>query len=179
MRKSNGRRLSRTAISFVIIFMFVAGLTGCEPLRKKFTRQKKKVQESEEIPILEPIEYPKTVLTAEALYKKSYGLWKIWHGELSDSIVDSTNRKRQLYFLNQVVSTLSQMQVLLVPELQGGLKDAIAKLAKLQAQIESPVVIRAATSIKTDIDLLEKKIRMEYIFDKVKNSIQALPENSP
>src|SRR3989344_1830966 len=129
MRKLNVGRLSMAAISFAIIFMFVAGLTGCEPLRKKFTRAKKKVQETEDIPILEPIEYPKTVLTAEALYKKSYGLWKIWHVELSNSIVNTTNRKRQLYFLNQVVSTLSQMQVLLTPELQGGLKDAIAKLA--------------------------------------------------
>ena len=178
MTKRKRERFCFAAISCVVIFIFLASVTGCEPLRKKFTRQKKKVQESEEIPILEPIEYPKTVMTAESLYKRSYSFWKAWQKDLSDSIVNSTSSKRQLYLLNQVISNLVQMQALLVPERQQGLKDIIVRFQKIQSEIKSPVPMRAATSLKTDIDLLEKRVRLEYAFDKVTNSIQALADNS-
>ena len=67
--------------NFIGGFLIVAVMmttVGCEPLRKKFIRKRKAAQESsEDIPVLEPIDYPDKVYTAEDLYKQHYSLWQV------------------------------------------------------------------------------------------------------
>lgn len=167
------------AISCVLIFLFVASLTGCEPLRKKFTRTKKQTVETEEIPVLEPIEYPKQILTPQDLYKKHYNLWKAWQKELSDSIVETASRKRQLYLFNQILSNLAQMQQLLIEDKAASLKDLMTKYKRIQVGIESPVPQRAATSVKMELDSLDKKVRHDYSFEKIESSLTGLTEPAP
>ena len=64
---------ARSAIG-IIIFLFLSTvlMTGCEPLRKKFTRKRKKDQESEIMPVLDPIDYPARMDSPERRYRHFY-----------------------------------------------------------------------------------------------------------
>ena len=42
----------------VPVLIVSLGFSGCETMRRKFVRQKKKKETAEFIPVLEPIEYP-------------------------------------------------------------------------------------------------------------------------
>ena len=161
-------------MAFVSYFTVMAFLvSGCEPLRKKFTRKKKQeAEEATEIPVLEPMEYPKKVYNVEEDYKNRYTLWRAWHKELIESIAENEGQKRKLYHLNQTVTQLTAMQNLLLEEKGGMLKDILGKYKKLQMDIEAPVSLRDATSWKNELDSIENKIRDNYSFSKVQSSIK-------
>ena len=62
MNKFLGNKRCSMRIIFICLLSVSLIAGGCEPLRKKFTRQKKKDQETSAIiPILEPIDYPEKV----------------------------------------------------------------------------------------------------------------------
>ena len=74
----------RLFILGVCLISLTATLIGCEPLRKKFTRNKKNKEVSQEfIPVLEPIDYAENTKTPEEEYKHYYSLWKVWEKESS------------------------------------------------------------------------------------------------
>jgi len=157
-----------------VCFLFVALATeGCEPILKKFRRQKKKAtEESSEIPILEPIEYPKKIYSAEDVYKKHFSLWKIWQNDLIENMGNTDNKKRLFSLVGQVATNLSEMQKLLSQEKQSGLKKAIDTLGKFKNDLAAPVSVRSISSWKTELKLMEKNIRTDYTLDKVQGSIE-------
>ena len=174
MNNGNKKRWAAFALmGFISCCLVISiALGGCEPLRKKFTRAKKKgSEETSEIPILEPMEYPKKVHTPQDNYQQYFTLWKAWHKELAESVADESGHKRQLYLLNQVVTNLTGMQQLLAQERQGGLKEALGKLRLIQSDIEAPVSSRPNSSLRIELDSIEKKIRKDYPLSKVKDSI--------
>lgn len=63
-------------------------VSGCTPLKKKFTRQKKVDKENDPkfIPVLNPVEYEERKVSAEENYKYHYSLWKVWNKDLLQTI---------------------------------------------------------------------------------------------
>lgn len=57
------RKVSRylNGVIVLALVMTVPLMSGCEPLRKKFTRKKKETQAKAEMPVFEPIDYPAKV----------------------------------------------------------------------------------------------------------------------
>lgn len=161
-------------VVFISFFLVLAmTLSSCEPLRKKFTRKKKgEAVENMEVPILEPIEYPKKVYTSLDLYKNHFTFWRAWHKELMQSIVDEQSTKRKLYLLAQDVAQLTEMQKLLTEEKQAPLKDAVERLARFRTDVESPVPSRDASAWKVELESIDKKIRKDFTADKMKDSLQ-------
>ncbi len=159
---------------FVSCFLVLAmTLSSCEPLRKKFTRKKKaESAESMEVPILEPIEYPKKVYSSLDLYKNHFTYWKAWHKELMQSIVDNQGTKRKLYLLAQDVTQLTEMQKLLPENKQVLLKDTIERLAKFRVDVESPVPSRDASAWRAELESIDKKIRRDYAVEKMQDSLR-------
>ena len=146
---------------------------GCEPLRKKFIRQKKKDQRglSETIPILEPIDYPEKIHSASEDYKQHYSLWQVWHREFLNSLDTASNVKQELYDLVQLIAQLQEMQKLLAPEKNSKLSILIARFQSLKEDVSQPGLFRNTTNIKLRAELLGKQIREEYRFNKVKDSL--------
>ena len=161
-------------VLFVAFFLVVSmTLSSCEPLRKKFTRKKKADSaESMEVPILEPVAYPKKVYTSLDLYKNHFTYWKAWHKELMQSVADNQGTKRKLYLLAQDVTQLTEMQKLLPEEKQALLKNAIDRLARFRADVVSPVPSRDASAWKTELESIDKKIRRDYSVEKMQGSFQ-------
>ena len=169
-RKHNGM----TAVTFLMLGILVVSvfLEGCEPLRKKFTRKKKKERTEEtEVPVLEPIEYPAKAYSPQAEYKKFYSLWRVWVKELSNGLDGNALKKRKVYMMNQAITSLAGMQSLLPAEKQGGLEKDIKKLQQMLKDFESPVMTRNISSWQNELRSIEKDVG-HYTFQDVEGFLR-------
>ena len=157
-----------------VIFLVAAlGLSGCEPLRKKFIRQKKKEkgESMETLPILEPLEYPEKVYSPEDLYKQHYSLWQAWYTDLLTAIDDRESTKREIYNLNQAVSHLEAMKKLLATDQQPELQAILRSLEEIREDLKQPQPFINLNYIRLELESVGKKIRRQYRFIKVKESL--------
>lgn len=161
------------------LLFFIVGLlavslvsSGCEPLRKKFKRKKKKDKEvTEELPVLEPIDYPKPEFSASKEYKRHYSLWRIWHNDLMKELQEDESQKRQLYSADQLIIQLTEMQKLLAPEKQQGLTDAISAAQGLRKDLEASSQMRSRFAMKKRLETIAKSINKDYKFEVIEGSL--------
>ncbi|HOW34828.1 MAG TPA: hypothetical protein PL155_00225 [Candidatus Omnitrophota bacterium] len=169
-RKDHQKLYFTVLISFTLIVSIALG--GCEPLRKKFTRKKKEsVQDNMEVPVLEPIEYPKKIYTIPETYKLHFSIWRGWYEDLLAGFSENDSRKRQNYLLGQAIVQMEEMEKLLIPEKQAELRKDIATLKKIQAEISSPVMPRSMTSVAMELESVDRRMRNKFSFSKIKDSI--------
>ena len=165
------------AFCFFLVLSF--SLSGCEPLRKKFIRKKKKEKEetAETIPILEPVDYPEKIHTVDDLYLDHYSLWQTWQKELLISLEESRNSKRQLNNIDQAMLQLGEMQKLLLPESQEPLKNIIEKLRAVREELSTPVPLHNTVEMKLELHSLEREIRENFKPRQVQaHLIQEIPQ---
>ncbi|MFH1360086.1 MAG: hypothetical protein ABIJ41_03505 [Candidatus Omnitrophota bacterium] len=156
----------------VSLFVFLMTESGCEPLRKKFTRQKKKTEVQQEVPILEPIEYPENIKSPQDTYQHHFNLWRVWHKELIGSMTENESRKRRLYFMEQVVINLEMMRDLLKGEKKDALIACLKKIQLIEQQLQSSMIAQNFSSLRRQLESLEKKIRDEFALKSIEESIQ-------
>lgn len=168
--KDHRKFSSAVIISFVLIVSIALG--GCEPLRKKFTRKKKEsAEDNMEVPVLEPIEYPKKTYTPAETYRLHFSIWRGWYEDLLAGMAENDSRKRQNYLLGQAIVQMEEMQKLLTPEKQAELQKDIMTLKRIQVEINSPVMPRSMTSIAMELESVDRRMRNHYTFSKIKDSI--------
>lgn len=179
MSKILRKRYGGLSLLFLICGLLAAALilTGCEPLRKKFTRKKKEGETTTEAPILEPIDYPEKIRSSQEMYRNSYSLWQGWSKELTTGLIEQDSIKRLLYLLSQMISQLEKMQQLISGEKQFTLAKNVEALRTLKSELEGPLAGQNFSAIKIQIDSIEKAIRINYSFNKIKDSLKTqLPE---
>ncbi len=176
MRNSDG---SRKINYFIIVFLtFVLSsslvLSGCETVRRKFTRKKKVDQtKSMEVPVLEPMEYPKKVYTLQELYANHYASWKVWFGEFATSLEEnSDNRKRQLFLLNKAIVELEQMKDLLNDLKSSALGQQLEAARRLYDALSAPVLSFDFTTIKLDTQRIDKVVRKSFSIEQIKDALK-------
>ncbi len=156
----------------VYLLMACLLLSSCEPLRKKFTRQKKgEKAETELAPILEPIDYPKSSYSVPKDYKYHYSLWKVWHGDLLTALQENESQKRQLDILDQMVAQLEEMKKLMVEEKQKGVVQIIASLQRIRNDLAQPTPFRNTFVIKKNVETIDRQIRKDYNFEMIEKSL--------
>ena len=148
----NPRGSLKAFLFFSLMSVFLLTSLGCEPLRKKFTRQKKKEQKEEFVPVLDPIDYPSAVRSPLQDYKHAYGLWKVWNKELLQEIERNDNEKRQRYLLNESVEQLHAMRNLIQENKREPLDQAIRNLNSVKAEYQLPAPMRQMSAIKRKIE---------------------------
>ena len=150
------------AVVWCLAISLVSG--GCEPLRKKFTRQKKKEDAASEkfIPVLEPEEYPSKEHNPLAAYKYHYDLFKVWHRDLEATIEDRMADKRQKYAYTNMLKHLNAMVQLLNGPAQENLGKVKAHLEKVGRALDQPAAMRSYPSISTEIRLIGKEMRKDF-----------------
>ena len=157
------REMLYTVGIFVCLLYFVFSSAGCEPLRKKFIREKKKDKQSQRfIPVLEPEEYPVKMISAQEQYRYHYSLWKVWYRDFIQAIDDNSSGKRQVYLLAQQIKELEKMGKLLVDERSQALKPVIEDLRGVVRQLGRPEKLRNSFSIKKSVNAAAKKVRMGF-----------------
>ena len=172
MLKSSGKGGFKYFVVFIIFISFSLASLGCEPLRKKFTRKKKKGQEvSEEmLPVLSPIDYAPKIYTPEEKYRHSYGLWKIWSKDLLEAVDEKDNDKRQKYNLSQAIVQLTEMKKLVVEDKQKELEAIVMDFNKINNELDKPQPMRDYFFIRKTIEQSSKKIRNNFNLEAMKNS---------
>jgi hypothetical protein len=159
-------------MAFVGIFLASTIFSGCEPLRKKFTRQKKKSAEgSEIIPVLEPIDYPAPNVTVQDKYRQHYSLWNVWSKDFVTVIDDNGSDRKLTYILDQMDVQLEQMQLLVPEERKSELGQYRADLLKVKEQCDEPEPLRNDFVIKSQVTKLSRSVRQKYSYDKMKDHL--------
>ena len=170
--KASGEVLFNKLVIVILVFMMIPILSGCEPLRKKFKRKKKKSSASAEImPILDPIEYPEKIKSVESKYKHFYSLWRVWHRDMMIAFLRETNDKRMVYYINQLIVQLDELQQLVIGEKKQELLKFKSRLENIKLKYDKPAGLRNKDGMKKEVGLIGKKIMREFKIDKMKDSL--------
>ena len=138
--------------------------SGCAPLRKKFTRQKKADKENNNqfIPVLDPIDYPEQRVSAEETYKYHYSLWKVWNKDLLQTVERDGSDKRQKYLANQSLEQLEAMHELLNDESKTQFAPLVSDLKNVLVELDKPEAMRSKFGVRTKIERYAKKVRAQF-----------------
>lgn len=150
----------RLCAILLCLMLVVLHATGCEPFRKKFVR-KKKEQKERFIPVLDPIEYPAKVYSAEDEYKRSYSLWKVWSSDFVKSLEENENDKKQKYNLAQSLKALEGLKGNVNDENKSRFDGLISQLNELNSEYEKAVNMRSVYQMKSRMEKMMSQVRNE------------------
>lgn len=128
------RHGNKIGLGLMLIFSCMFLTTGCESLRRKFTRQKKG-PEHEEVMIITPRNYSEHPFPNDVLYKQYFIYWKSWNQELVSSLNDMSSYKKIVDCAEQAVINLKKMASYLNEEKAKELGVYIQKTQDLEAKI--------------------------------------------
>jgi hypothetical protein len=146
----------------LFIFLFSVTVSGCEPLRKKFVREKKRDKVVREEPILEPIEYPLRPYDVYSDYAHRYSMFYVWKKEFISAIDDQENSKRLLYFFDQMITKLDEMAELLTEEKNGEFIEVMNELYPIRDQLNNTAYVHYLSRIKREVNVITRLIRSQY-----------------
>jgi hypothetical protein len=154
-------------VFLVLIAMFLT--TGCEPLRKKFIREKKKDPAvSQFVPVFEPEVYPVPKESLAEQYDQLYVMWIIWSKEFLKDLSEQASTKRLKSSLEKMQESLLGMDKLLAG---GAAKTELAqcrqRLDVVYEQVKEPAPLRNDTIVRRQIVGLEKDLRTHLKSAKV------------
>jgi hypothetical protein len=158
-----------TLIALVALTLLVS---GCEPLRKKFVRQKKKDESASQfIPVLDPVDYPDKVASAPELYQHYFSLWQVWNKELLMRVQEQASDKKITFTFNQVLVQLTAMEKLLTGDKQKALNGYISQLDGIQKELEQPEQIRNTSLIERKLERIDGDLREGFRVKDVQESL--------
>ena len=160
--KKYGFQRAILSVSFIscLCMLFLAS-SGCAPLRKKFTRAKKKDQKTDPrfIPVLDPLDYPEAVYSAEESYRHHYSLWKVWDKDFLQVLERDGSKKRQKYLLAQSIEQLDEMHNILNDDKKVELMVLIDVLRAVHQSYDKSSPMRSKFSTRSKVQRNAKMIR--------------------
>ena len=167
-----GRRRMMVLVGMVIL---AVSTTGCEPLRKKFVRQKKKSAESSEfIPVLDPVDYPDRVVDAGQRYRYYFSMWQVWLRDLLTVLDEGGSDKRITYLLNQTHVQMEEMSKLLTGPQKEELRKSMQELLQMQEAMNMPAAMRDGVGMKRRLQGIDRVLRTKFRFEDVKDQLVQL-----
>ncbi len=157
---------------FVLCLAVVVFLTGCEPLRKKFTRQKKKdrVVNEKFIPVLEPEEYPVKQYGPQDAYAQHYSLFKVWFSDFVNTYEQTINEKRVIYNLDAALKELGEMQKVLKSPVQEELAKVEKQVQFIRNEYAKPKAFRNDARIRSEIRGIQATVNKKFKLEMLKGS---------
>ena len=146
--------------------------TGCEPLRKKFVRKKKKETETKFVPVLEPIDYPTQKYSAERMYGYHYSMSLVWARDLEQAIEEKNSGKRQEYILDQLIVQMGEMMVLLSQDKAQELKILMDCANKIKNEYKNPPALRNTTRVRSQLKTISRSLHREFKENQVKDRLK-------
>lgn len=146
-------------------------LTSCDPLRKKFTRKKKKDAVAEDrafTPVLEPEEYLPPEMDPVEGYKQHYAFIKGWYNDLWSLLREKNAEKRVLYTLKQVSSHIEQMSAMVKPSVRLDLEKLQGYLSYYKIAMHDQPHMRNIARIQSDLRAFDRHLRQKLSPQKVK-----------
>ncbi len=147
-------------------------LSACEPLRKKFTRQKKKDASAEQdfVPVLEPQEYPAADKDPVQSYKQHYDLIKAWYRDMWTALEERGSDKQQRYLIKTIYGHIDDMRKLVGPQQQQELDELAKTLSYYDSALGVPPAMRNVSRIRSDLRAFDRMLRHKLRADKIKGA---------
>ena len=165
MMRNRNRFYQHSFIFFIAVVCVALALSGCEPLRKKFTRKSKKERadsSAESQPILAPEDYPEKPFDPLKEYKYRYSMWNVWYKDYLMAAEDGVSDKRQVYILNQMIAQLEEMEKNLTEDKRKELSQVEEKLQRTVQNFKTPGPMRNSFTTKDEVSAVDKDIRNRF-----------------
>jgi len=157
---------------FVVVLCCQLMISGCEPLRRKFIRKKRKSSlEATADPILDPEAYPEKVYDAEQVYRSHYGLCLIWNKEIIANLEENMSDKKTLFSLNKLLNELREMELLVTEGSQDTIRIIKEKVEKIINEFSEQAAYRNNRSYIKKLGALDRQLRKELKLDKILNDL--------
>ena len=159
----------------LLLTVLVLNLSGCETLKKKFTRKPKAGKKVS--PVLVPQDY-KGIYPNEVLYDNHFIYWRTWTEDLMDCLANKSSNKRQILAASRAVEDLERMQDLLKSPKKEALEPHIKVYERIlnKVRVSRPNEIDAG-SMWHDLESQRRVIIREFEPKEVKAFI--LKEEEP
>ncbi len=156
------KRISR--LMFICVLGIVLTTSGCQSLKKKFTRVKKNAQKEDAfVPVLQPEEYTAPAESPQDVYKYHYSLWQVYEKEFLTAVIEKKGDKRQEYLLNQLMMQSQMMEKMFTDQAKvAGLSQINNDLQKVLAELSSPQAMRNDFQMRKKVEVSGRKLREEY-----------------
>ncbi len=142
-------------------------LSGCQSLRRKFVRQKKKPADEKFIPILEPIEYEASRVSKVERYTHHYQTYRVWERELMAGLERGETDKRMAYFLDQLVVNLESLTKWAPEERAQPLQDILGNYRSAADYFQRPESFRNKAGFVSKLKRYERTMRRDFRPDKI------------
>lgn len=167
----------RSWFNRVIIMVTVLALlcSGCEPLRKKFTRKKKstQVEDTGMIPVLQPEEYPEPKDNPMLNYRQHYELVRVFYKELWRGIEEKTHQKTLRYTYGQVIDHLNEMKSLLNEDKAKDLENLIHALDYYHEIISLDTAFWSKPRLQSDLRAFHRQLIGRCKPEHMKNNFKS------
>jgi len=150
------------SMSLIVLVIISCVSSGCEPLRKKFVRQKKKEDTKREfIPVLDPIDYPARLHSTDEKYRHHYSLWQVWSKDLLGSLdSEGDSPKRQKYLLDQMSVQAQEMMNYVTGEKKQIWESLLTELINLRDNLDT-LLFRSKSSVKNRARVVTSRVLRE------------------
>ena len=173
MDNRRGNRWCAAGGSMAILLVVTLGLSGCEPLRKKFIRKKKAAEPSAAfVPVFVPEEYAPAIAAADGVYDQHYSLALAWCKELQVNLGEDRSDKKLRYAIDEILSQLTAMQSLLDGESRqqaGQLREAALGI---QRDLAAAAPFRDKHLLSIRVDELERSLRAQLKTEVVRSDLR-------
>jgi len=179
MHNERKRKSFLSVAGTVLCFIFLATtLQGCEPLRKKFTRNKKGEETEQQYePILDPIDYPDKVYDPKADYKYRFSLFHVWEKEFLAGVDDQVSGKRLKSFIESIIIQLEEMDKIVVEDKRPALQKAIKGFQGISETLDQPSQFYNLRDLRNQVENYAKPILLNYTPQDMEGSIK--PQATP
>ncbi len=172
MRNQHEKFQCKTLLLIVFVLCCQSLFSGCEPLKRKFIRKKRKEPlEATVEPIFDPETYPEKVKDTEQLYRSYYDLCLIWNKEVIANLEERMSDKKVLFSLNKLLKEMRKMESLVRGEPGKTIKDYQESLEKMIQEFSSPVAFRNYRGYIKKLMSMDRKIRKELNPELVLNDL--------
>ena len=137
-------------------------LSGCETLRKKFSRSSKKQEEIAYEPVLDPIDYPAGVYDPLKGYTYHFNMFHVWKKEFISTFYDGIQLKRLRHFLDNMIIQLEEMEKFIPKEKSVELVKRTEEFKKMRKRLDQPEQFQNRSSMKSKTNTMTQYIRSNY-----------------
>lgn len=162
----------------IFLRLFVIGcalcfLTGCETLKRKFTRQRKTKQTQEEM-IIVPRDYSAHPFPNDVLYKQYFVYWKSWNQELITALNDQAPYKKILDCADQALVNLRKMAAYLQEDKAKALGVFVRETEQLKVDIVASESMPPArlVSLRYQAERILSSVNRQFDLRKMKDFLK-------
>lgn len=151
--------------------IFLAALSGCETMARKFTRKSKKSGQPVQM-VLAPEEYKGPEMSKEELYRQYFLFWKSWHDELENALIQRSSVKKKVSCGQEALKNLINMKSMLTSDMQKNLEIYINRMIRLLADIKSDIYGAGDFRLLQTAERIKMDVHRDFVYPRIKNYLK-------